>query len=660
MALSVKGVKAIELLNKFPTASTLTLARILYKQFPQVYLDVEDARVSLRRHRGEFGENHRKHSKHLRTIEKTKYDVVLPESWSKKKEYFKIPIHYKKVGLIADVQCPYHDTEALQSTVKYLKEQNIDCLLMNGDIVDFYGLSSFEKDPTRRDFAQERIVAIDLLTWIKEQFKDIPVYYNLDANHECFDKDTLVLTNEGWKSYTDINMDTIFATYSKEKDCIEYQKPIDIIKYNYEGELNRIKSRNVDLLITDNHRLYLKRGIPSNKYGSFDTIEFSKCLNSSRVTFVASSSENNEENLEYSDDEIRLCAWILSDGSISTHNNYTRYFIYQSEKKLNIVTCILDRLNIKYSISERKPPTEICGKILKSVQRQFAISILSESYGICKRLVTDKNVLPLFLNKISDRQFDIFINSFIDADGSRHKSAPETSLMIYKSKDILEQLQTICFKHGYRTSISFYGGKHYRLNLTKNKYTQFCNFKEHISRESYFGDVWCVTVPNDTVIVKRNDKISITGNCRYEKLMQKKAPELLGTEMFMVEDLLSLHDIGIIPLRGYDHIRIGKLPIVHGHTIFRGITSPVSPARTVFMKMKHTCVASHCHKVSQYTWVDMKGETNCTWTTGCLMNLNVEYNPHGNDYVHGFAIVSVDKNGNFVFENKMIVNGNVV
>lgn len=332
MALSVKGVKAIELLNKFPTASTLTLARILYKQFPRVYLDVEDARVSLRRHRGEFGENHRKHSKHLRTIEKTKYDVVLPESWSKKKEYFKIPTHYKKVGLIADVQCPYHDTEALQATVKYLKEQNIDCLLMNGDIIDFYGLSSFEKDPTRRDFAQERIVSIDLLTWIKEQFKDVPVYYNLDANHEY----------------------------------------------------------------------------------------------------------------------------------------------------------------------------------------------------------------------------------------------------------------------------------------------------------------------------------------RYERYMQRKAPELLSTEMFMVEDLLSLHDIGIIPLRGYDHIRVGKLPIVHGHTIFRGVTSPVSPARTVFMKMKHTCVASHCHKVSQYTWVDMKGETNCTWTTGCLMNLNVEYNPHGNDYVHGFAIVSVDKNGNFVFENKMIVNGNVV
>ena len=42
------------------------------------------------------------------------------------------------------------------------------------------------------------------------------------------------------------------------------------------------------------------------------------------------------------------------------------------------------------------------------------------------------------------------------------------------------------------------------------------------------------------------------------------------------------------------------------------------------------------------------------------MNLNVEYNPHGNNYVHGFAYVRVFKDGMFAVENKMIVNGKVV
>ena len=329
--LSPKGEKAIELIDKFPSAYTLTLARILYKKYPTLYMDVEDARQVLRSHRGEQGSRSKKTTRG-KVSQKLKYDVVLPESWTKKKEFFKLPTACKLVGVISDVQAPFHDVNALQTTVAYLKERGIDCLLINGDFLDMYQLSSFEKDPTKRDFAQERVTCIDVLTWVKEQFPDIPVYYNLDSNHEN----------------------------------------------------------------------------------------------------------------------------------------------------------------------------------------------------------------------------------------------------------------------------------------------------------------------------------------RYERYMQKKAPEIFSTEMFTIEDLFMLHEIGIIPIRGYDHIRIGKLPIVHGHTIFRGVTSPVSPARTVYMKMKHSCVASHCHKISQYTWVDMKGEVHSTWTTGCLMSLNVDYNPHGNDYVHGFAVVSVDKSGGFKFENKMIINGVVV
>lgn len=658
--LSPKGEKAIEIIEKFPSAYTLTLARILYKKYPTLYMDVEDARQSIRSHRGEQGSRSKQTIKG-KVNQKLKYQVVLPESWTKKKEFFKLPTACKLVGVISDVQAPFHDVAALETTVAYLKERGIDCLLINGDFLDMYQLSSFEKDPTKRDFAQERVTCIDVLTWVKEQFPDIPIYYNLDANHECFDKDTEVLTIDGWMKYDEIDYNTQLATYSKENDCIEYQKPQDIVIHNYEGELNRITNSSVDLLITDNHRLHLKQGQPNSAYGSFKTIELSKCVDSGRVAFVSSSTENNKDNTNYTDDELRLCAWILSDGGISNYKGYTRYHIYQSEKKLSLVTSLLDRIGIFYSVNEKKNnPTEICGKVLKSTQKAFCINILSKSLDFCKRLVTDKNVFPQYLNHISDRQFDVFINSFIDADGSRHKSSPETSLMIYKSKNVLDQLQLLCFKHGYRTSISKYAGKHYRLNLTKNKYIQFTDFKESISKEKYNGDIWCVTVPNDTVIVKRNDKISITGNCRYERYMQKKAPEIFSTEMFTIEDLFMLHEIGIIPIRGYDHIRIGKLPIVHGHTIFRGVTSPVSPARTVYMKMKHSCVASHCHKISQYTWVDMKGEVHSTWTTGCLMSLNVDYNPHGNDYVHGFAVVSVDKSGGFKFENKMIINGVVV
>jgi hypothetical protein len=146
---------------------------------------------------------------------------------------------------------------------------------------------------------------------------------------------------------------------------------------------------------------------------------------------------------------------------------------------------------------------------------------------------------------------------------------------------------------------------------------------------------------------------------RMERYMMIKAPELFSTNLFHIEDLLMLHDIGIIPLRGYDHIKIGKLSVIHGDTIFKSWGS-VNPAKTVFDKLKQTALVSHCHKKAEYTWTNLAGEVHSTWTTGCLMNLNVEYNPHSNNYVHGFAVVEVFKDGMFAVENKMIVNGKVV
>jgi hypothetical protein len=147
---------------------------------------------------------------------------------------------------------------------------------------------------------------------------------------------------------------------------------------------------------------------------------------------------------------------------------------------------------------------------------------------------------------------------------------------------------------------------------------------------------------------------------RYERYMMTKAPELLQIKEFDIEDLFGLNDYGIKPLRGYDHIMIGKLPVVHGDTIFRGFGSPVSKARTVFLKTKHSCIASHVHQTDEYNTKDIHGKLFTCWTTGCLMSLNVEYNPHGNEYNHGFAYIETERDGEFRVENKRILNGKVL
>lgn len=328
---SVKGEIAVELLTKFPTASTLTLAKKMYKDNPSVFNDVEDARSILKYYSGESGQRKLKASIF---DGKKREKVTMPESWASPMDIFTIPKGYKKIGVISDAQAPFHDEKAIDITLNYLNKLGIDCLVMNGDMIDFYGLSSFIKDPRKRNFAQERETCIQLLRYIRQSLK-CPIYYSLDANHEQ----------------------------------------------------------------------------------------------------------------------------------------------------------------------------------------------------------------------------------------------------------------------------------------------------------------------------------------RYERYMMIKAPEFFSTNLFNIEDLMMLHDIGMIPLRGYSHIMAGKLAILHGHTIFRGAVSPVSPARTVQMKLNQSALVSHVHKKSQYTWTTLDGDNHSTWTTGCLCKIGtaVDYAPHGSNYVHGFAYVEIlDNSGMYAVENKMIVNGKVV
>lgn len=149
---------------------------------------------------------------------------------------------------------------------------------------------------------------------------------------------------------------------------------------------------------------------------------------------------------------------------------------------------------------------------------------------------------------------------------------------------------------------------------------------------------------------------------RYEKFMSIKARELMSLELpeYSLETMLKLKYFDITPLKNNYYVQIGKLIVVHGHTLFKGQTSPVSTARTVFMKAGMSTIASHCHQVNEYTTPKINGDLITCWTNGCLMDLNVEYNQHGNKYSHGFAYIETDDDGTFRVENKRIHRGKVL
>jgi len=101
------------------------------------------------------------------------------------KEYTsaRLPDHLKKIGILSDIHVPFHSLEALTCAIKYLREQQIDCLYLNGDTFDFYSISRHEKEKDLRDFPREIEMARNFLQKLRDIFPTIPIYFKA-GNHE--------------------------------------------------------------------------------------------------------------------------------------------------------------------------------------------------------------------------------------------------------------------------------------------------------------------------------------------------------------------------------------------------------------------------------------------------------------------------------------------
>lgn len=62
-----------------------------------------------------------------------------------------------KFVVLSDIHFPYQDDKALKAVYKFLEQHPVDTIILNGDILDFYDVSSFDKDPDRINSLQKEI-----------------------------------------------------------------------------------------------------------------------------------------------------------------------------------------------------------------------------------------------------------------------------------------------------------------------------------------------------------------------------------------------------------------------------------------------------------------------------------------------------------------------
>lgn len=171
------------LCKKYPDHSNLGLAKKLRADYPECFSSVETARTCVRLIRGAHGQRDKKQATQPRAKGKAGTRPQMPPSLAEPWVPFDLG-NGIKVGSISDVHIPYHHVKALDAAVKDLKKRNLDVVLLNGDIADFYRVSRWQKDPKKRKLSEERLLVIQGLEWLRYEFgKKTRIVYKL-GNHE--------------------------------------------------------------------------------------------------------------------------------------------------------------------------------------------------------------------------------------------------------------------------------------------------------------------------------------------------------------------------------------------------------------------------------------------------------------------------------------------
>lgn len=165
---------------------TLKLARIMYKENKLLFKDVEDARARLRYIEGKSGRVLKKDlgekSEFIVKEDRPRNPYAIPESYKEDRKPLKLPLANNNILLISDLHIPYHDINAITTALDYGVQNKVNTIIINGDLLDFHGLSRFQHDPRKRSVKEEFEAAKSFLIVLRNTFPDALIWW-IKGNH---------------------------------------------------------------------------------------------------------------------------------------------------------------------------------------------------------------------------------------------------------------------------------------------------------------------------------------------------------------------------------------------------------------------------------------------------------------------------------------------
>lgn len=152
-----------------------------------------------------------------------KYNI--PESFAETYSPYLLPSVHKSLLILSDPHVPYHNVGALSETFDYCQNLKIDSILLNGDFLDCYQLSKFEKDPRNRHLSDELEAGRQLIDVITGAFPSAKIFYKEGNHDERYEKYLKIKAPE-LLGIEEFKLDNLLQLRAKGVEYIRDQRPV--------------------------------------------------------------------------------------------------------------------------------------------------------------------------------------------------------------------------------------------------------------------------------------------------------------------------------------------------------------------------------------------------------------------------------------------------
>lgn len=303
------------------------------------------------------------------------------------------------------------------------------------------------------------------------------------VNPNCFSADTEVLTTEGWQLFPDaLKGDADFAQFDTETSEISFATPINKIKQWHKGKLSHILTdKQIDLLLTEDHQCLLQNRQTGHIYKTVAKYYPSDAKQLTSGIFVGG-------NLDIPESRLILIAALQADGHVR-RDGYGIDFTFKRERKIIRLKAALDAEDVGYKTYLSKGLT---------------------TYHIPKppEWLMDKKFFKKWILSLNKKSFAFLAEEVWKWDGCINRRSMYSS----NQKENADWVQILTLGVNRRAKLRLYKNKNWQVDATDYNYAMTTN---HIKTLIDYDDfVYCVTMPKGTVIVRRNNRVAITGQCQ--------------------------------------------------------------------------------------------------------------------------------------------------